>query len=78
MVNFDQEPNRVHLRSSFIMNGVCVTWVGWVDLEQLTGKARLVYNEDYAKVGEWGRLSAGVRCSGWLRKSRNNGCYVVA
>lgn len=35
------------------MNGVCVTWVGWIDLEQLTGKARLVYNEDYAKVSRW-------------------------
>ncbi len=25
-------------------------WVGWIDLEQLTGKARLVYDEDQAKV----------------------------
>lgn len=49
-VNFDQEPNRVHLKSNFIMNGVCVKWVGWMDLEQLTGKARLIYDEDMAKV----------------------------
>lgn len=48
-VNFDQEPNRVHLKSNFIMNGVCVRWVGWIDLEQLTGKARLIYDEDTAK-----------------------------
>lgn len=49
-VNFDQEPNRVHLKSNFIMNGVCVRWLGWMDLEQLTGKARLIYDEDTAKV----------------------------
>ena len=49
-VNFDREPNRVHLCSNFIMNGVCVRWVGWIDLEQLTGKARLIYDEDQAKV----------------------------
>lgn len=49
-VDFDQEPTRVHLNSSFIMNGVCVRWVGWIDLEQLTGKARLVYDEEQAKV----------------------------
>ena len=49
-VDFDQEPNRVHLQCSFIMNGVCVRWVGWMDTEQLTGKAKLVYDEEIAKV----------------------------
>lgn len=36
--------------SPFIMNGVCVKWKGWIDLEALTGKARLLFDEDKAKV----------------------------
>ena len=44
------------------MNGVCVKWVGWVDLETLNGKARLVYDEDQAKVrSERLHLSAADR-----------------
>ena len=36
--------------STFIMNGVCVKWVGWIDLESLTGKAKLLFDEETAKV----------------------------
>lgn len=50
-VDFDREPNRVHMQAKFIMNGVCVKWIGWIDLEQLTGKARLIFDEEQAKVG---------------------------
>lgn len=32
------------------MNGVCVKWIGWVDLETLTGKAKLVFDDQNAKV----------------------------
>ena len=32
------------------MNGVCVKWVGWIDLETLSGKARLLFDEEQAKV----------------------------
>ena len=49
-VDFDREPNRVHLMSKFIMNGVCVRWVGWIDLETLSGKAKLMFDEEQAKV----------------------------
>ena len=49
-VDFEREPNRVHLTARFIMNGVCVKWVGWIDLETLNGKARLLYDEEQAKV----------------------------
>ena len=41
---------QVHLFCRFIMNGVCVKWLGWVDLETLSGKARLIFDEDQAKV----------------------------
>lgn len=47
---------QVHLLSSIIFNGVCVNWVGWIDLETLNGKARLAYNEEMAKV----RISSSV------------------
>ena len=49
-MDFEREPNRVHLSARFIMNGVCVKWVGWIDLETLNGKAKLLYDEEQAKV----------------------------
>lgn len=41
---------QVHLISSFILNGVCVKWVGYIDLESLSGKATLAFDSDQAKV----------------------------
>ncbi|CAL1274144.1 unnamed protein product, partial [Larinioides sclopetarius] len=32
---FEQDKGKVHLTSSFIMNGVCVRWRGTLDLERL-------------------------------------------
>lgn len=49
-VDFERESGRVHLTSDFIMNGVCVKWVGWMDLEVLTGKAKLLFDEERAKI----------------------------
>ncbi|XP_062130850.1 protein brother [Drosophila sulfurigaster albostrigata] len=48
--DFEKERNKVHLRSSFIMNGVCVRFRGWVDLERLDGVACLEYDEGRAQV----------------------------
>lgn len=36
--------------SPFILNGVCVKWVGWIDLHTLNGKAKLVYDAETAAV----------------------------
>lgn len=41
---------QVHLKSHFIMNGVCVRWKGWLDLERLDGVGCLEYDEDTAQV----------------------------
>jgi Core binding factor beta subunit len=41
---------QVHLKSQFIMNGVCVVWRGWLDLFRLDGTARLEYDHDRAAV----------------------------
>jgi hypothetical protein len=32
------------------MNGVCVRWRGWIDLERLDGVGCLEYDEDKAQV----------------------------
>lgn len=47
---FDMDNHKVNMVSKFIMNGVCIKWVGWIDLETLTGKARLVFDEEQAVV----------------------------
>lgn len=39
---------QVHLRSHLIMNGVCVRWRGWIDLDRLDGVGCLEYDEERA------------------------------
>ncbi|XP_022661236.1 protein big brother-like [Varroa jacobsoni] len=48
--DFTKERGKVHLRSAFIMNGVCVRWRGWVDLERLDGAGCLEFDEDRARI----------------------------
>ena len=36
---------QVHISSSFILNGVCVRWRGWLDLERLDGSGLLELDE---------------------------------
>jgi len=43
---------QVHLKSQFIMNGVCVVWRGWLDLCRLDGTARLEYDHERARVSD--------------------------
>ncbi|XP_028391675.1 protein big brother-like isoform X4 [Dendronephthya gigantea] len=49
-INFEQEPGKVHIRSSFIMNGVCVYFKGWFDLHRLDGIGCLEFDETTAQV----------------------------
>ncbi|XP_014238915.1 protein big brother-like [Trichogramma pretiosum] len=46
--DFDKEHGKVHLKSHLIMNGVCVTWRGWIDLERLDGVGCLEFDEERA------------------------------
>jgi len=39
----------VYIKSRFIMNGVCVVWKGWLDLQRLDGAGYLEFDEDKAK-----------------------------
>ncbi|XP_050395763.1 core-binding factor subunit beta isoform X1 [Patella vulgata] len=49
-VDFEREPSKVHLKSQFIMNGVCVMWRGWIDLNRLDGIGSLEYDAERAEV----------------------------
>jgi len=43
--DFNREQGKVHISSSFILNGVCVRWRGWLDLERLDGSGLLELDE---------------------------------
>lgn len=47
-VDYHRDYGKVHMSSPFILNGVCVKWVGWIDLHTLNGKAKLVYDVENA------------------------------
>ncbi|XP_013387055.1 core-binding factor subunit beta isoform X2 [Lingula anatina] len=49
-VDFDREPGKVHLKSQLIMNGVCVIWRGWIDLQRLDGTGCMEFDEERAQV----------------------------
>ncbi|KAK3729918.1 hypothetical protein QZH41_018075 [Actinostola sp. cb2023] len=49
-LDFEREPGKVHLKSSFIFNGVCVAFKGWIDLQRLDGIGFVDFDEDKAKV----------------------------
>ncbi|KAG4076718.1 hypothetical protein HA402_002005 [Bradysia odoriphaga] len=61
--NFYKEPGKVHITSSFIMNGVCVKFHGWFDLVTLEGMGRLEFDELNAlkEYGKLFRLMGGVQ-----------------
>ncbi|XP_031849406.1 protein big brother [Nomia melanderi] len=46
--DFEKDCGKVHLRSQLIMNGVCVIWRGWLDLERLDGVGCLEFDEKRA------------------------------
>ena len=41
---------QVHLKSQFILNGVCVIWRGWIDLVRLDGIGSLDFDGERAEV----------------------------
>ena len=41
---------QVHIRSPFILNGVCVRWKGYLDLERLDGVGCIEFDEDTATL----------------------------
>eukprot|EP00095_Tigriopus_kingsejongensis_P010014 maker-scaffold1211_size55490-snap-gene-0.10 protein:Tk10014 transcript:maker-scaffold1211_size55490-snap-gene-0.10-mRNA-1 annotation:"protein big brother isoform x1" len=48
-LDFEKEPGKVQVQSSFILNGVCVRWKGFLHLERLDGVGCLEFDEEFAK-----------------------------
>ncbi|KAM3964665.1 protein big brother [Aphomia sociella] len=48
--DFQKENGKAHIVSRFIMNGVCVRWRGWIDLERLDGAGCLELDEERAAI----------------------------
>ena len=38
------------MKSSFIMNGVCVIFVGWLNIIKLDGVGYLIFDDETARV----------------------------
>jgi len=55
-----REPNKVWIQSPMILNGVCVKWRGYIDINQLEGCGKFDYDEARGSVeAEALRLSMG-------------------
>ncbi|KAF3854467.1 hypothetical protein F7725_022522 [Dissostichus mawsoni] len=48
-VDFERETGKVYLKAPMILNGVCVTWRGWIDLQRLDGMGYLELDEERAQ-----------------------------
>ncbi|KAL7403356.1 hypothetical protein ABVT39_028068 [Epinephelus coioides] len=44
-----EESKEVYLKAPMILNGVCVIWRGWIDLQRLDGMGYLEYDEERAQ-----------------------------
>ena len=51
---------QLHLKAPMILNGVCIRWRGWLDLERLDGVGCLEFDEENAMV-EDAKLREQVR-----------------
>ena len=43
-------PYQVHIKSPLVVNGVCVRWKGYLDMERLDGVACMEFDEEAAKI----------------------------
>jgi len=48
--DFERESGKIHLKAPMILNGVCVRWRGWLDLERLDGVGCLEFDEDQSAI----------------------------
>lgn len=48
-VDFERETGKVYLKAPMILNGVCVIWRGWIDLQRLDGMGYLEYDDERAQ-----------------------------
>lgn len=50
--DFEREAGKVHVSASLIFNGVCVKWVGVLDLQRIDGVGQLQFDEVSARAFE--------------------------
>jgi len=50
--DFDREVGKVHVSTSLIFNGVCVKWVGILDLQRIDGVGQMQFDETGARAQE--------------------------
>ncbi|NWJ10424.1 PEBB factor, partial [Crypturellus undulatus] len=48
-VDFEREGGKMYLKAPMILNGVCVIWKGWRDLQRLDGRGCLEFDEERAQ-----------------------------
>ena len=41
---------QVHIKAPFILNGVCVLWQGWINLQTLEGMGSIQFDAEAAKI----------------------------
>ncbi|XP_064016548.1 core-binding factor subunit beta isoform X2 [Pogoniulus pusillus] len=63
-VDFEREGGKVYLKAPMILNGVCVIWKGWIDLQRLDGMGCLEFDEERAQFAESSSPVPGCFSSG--------------
>nr|XP_033796609.1 core-binding factor subunit beta isoform X6 [Geotrypetes seraphini] len=48
-VDFERETGKVYLKAPMILNGVCVIWKGWIDMQRLDGMGCLEFDDERAQ-----------------------------
>lgn len=61
-----------------ILNGVCVIWKGWIDLQRLDGMGCLEFDEERAQVRQsaLGRRALDVGLSFWKETPQSGSRHV--
>jgi len=66
--DFDKEPGKVHIKSRFILNGVCARWRGWIDQDRLDGVGCIEFDEEAARIEDVYRREQVERFNQRLRE----------
>ena len=67
---------QLHLKAPMILNGVCIRWRGWLDLERLDGVGCLEFDEENAMV-EDAKLREQVKTHSRIFKVLTY-CFILA
>ncbi|KAK4003077.1 hypothetical protein OUZ56_004862 [Daphnia magna] len=60
--------SNVHIKSRFILNGVCAKWRGWIDLDRLDGVGCVEFDEEAARIEDVYRREQVERFNQRLRE----------